>query len=458
MLTRSDLHKYQTDGISFGKKTESCALWYPPGYGKTVTGLTIYSDLLSTFDVRRMLVVAPLRVARKVWRDELAEWAHLQGLTISPIVGTPAERMRALRTPADIHTVNYNVLPWFEAQFIANDKPHTRWPWGVVLVDEAHRTADQSTNSHKFFWNIRKHFGIRLIEATGTPSTHRYTNLWGQLRLIDAGKRLGKSEDAYLQRFFTPPKHMHARWELRETAEAEIQDLLRDVVFVPPPMDLPEMVTRAVRVELSQSAYDTYKRLKREFIAEYAGHTLTAANSAVLNQKLLQLANGAIYYEAGKYVELHDAKLDALAELLEDLAGRKTLIVYTFKHDLERIKRVLDRLGGKWRVLKTDADEDAWSRGELDWLVLHPESAGEGTNLHKSGAEDIIWFGMTPSLRQWIQVNARLFGGQRIIGKTGAVHFLAADGTIDDEYVELIRVNGVSQEGLFAALVRHVAA
>ncbi|MGH8235417.1 MAG: SNF2-related protein [Steroidobacteraceae bacterium] len=457
MLHRSDLHGYQRNAIEFGKKTESCALWLPPGYGKSSCGLTIYSDLRRSFDARRMLVTAPLGVARKVWKDELAEWAHLQGLEIAQIVGTPQERMRALRTPADIHTVNYNVLPWLEAQFIAHDKPHTRWPWDVVLADEAHRTSQQGTNNHKFFMTVRKHFGIRMIEATGTPSTHMYTDLWGQIRLLDGGERLGRNESAFLQRFFLPPEHEYARPRLRETAEVEIQELIKDIVFVPPLMDLPELVINPVRVELSPKARDTYKRLKREFIAEYGGHTLTAANSAVLNNKLLQLANGAIYYEKGKYVELHDAKLVRLAELLEDLKGRKVLIAYGFVHDLERIKRVLGTLNGRWRVLKTDADEEAWTRGELDWLLLHPESAGEGRNLHKSGAEDIVWFGMTPSLRQWQQLIARLFGGLRRIGKTGAVHFLSADGTIDDEYRELIRVKDVSQEGLLRALVRHVS-
>lgn len=464
MLQRSDLHGYQRNGIEFATRTENCALWFPPGYGKTATGLTVFADLLHSFDARRMLVTAPLGVARKVWKDELAEWSHLQGLTIAQIVGTPKERMAALRTPADIHTVNYDNVAWLQAQFIQHDKPVMRWPWGIVLADEAHRTAQQATNNHKFFWNVRKHFGIRMIEATGTPSTHMYNDLWGQIRLLDGGKRLGKSESAFRQRFFTPPKYQYARWELRDTAEAEIHELLRDIVYVPPLMDLPEMVTNPVRVELSPSARDTYKRLKRDFIAEYSGHTLTAANSAVLNNKLLQLANGAIYYETGKYVELHDAKLVRLAELLEDLKGRRVLVAYLFKHDLERIKTVLNRISGnkvlggtkRWRVLKTDADEDAWTRGELDWLLLHPESAGEGRNLHKSGAEDIVWFGMTPSLRQWTQLNARLFGGQRRVGKTGAVHFLAADSTIDDEYVDLLKRKDVSQEGLLRALVRHV--
>jgi hypothetical protein len=176
----------------------------------------------------------------------------------------------------------------------------------------------------------------------------------------------------------------------------------------------------------------------------------------VLQQKLLQLANGAIYYEKGKYVELHDAKLERLAELLEDLEGRRVLIAYFFKHDLERIKRVLGGMKGKWRVLKTDADEDAWNRGELDWLLLHPDSAGEGRNLHKSGAEDIVWYGLTPNLLHWTQLNARLFGGQRRIGKKGAVHFLAADNTVDDDYVDLLKRKDASQDQLMRALARRV--
>jgi SNF2 family DNA or RNA helicase len=457
VLNRADLHGYQRGGIEWGKLHENCALWYPPGYGKTVTGLTVFSDLYQSFDARRMLVTAPLGVARKVWKDEIAEWAHLQGLTISHIVGDVKQRMQGLRTPADIHTVNYDVLPWLLAQFIAHEKPHTRWPWDTVFADESHRLANQSTNNHKFFKTVRKHFGFRFIQGTGTPSTQMYNDLWGQIVLLDNGRRLGTHESAFQQRWFNPPKAQYGRWELRDTAEAEIQDLLKDIVYVPPLMDLPPLMTNAVRVELSPAARDTYNRMKREFIAEYDGHTLTAVNSAVLNQKLLQLANGTIYYEKGKYVPFHDAKLDRLVELLEDLRGRRVLIAYLFVHDLERIQQRLKKLKGTWRVLKTNADEDAWNRGEIDWLLLHPESAGEGRNLHKSGAEDIVWFGMTPSLRQWLQLNARLFGGQRRIGKTGAVHFLAADGTIDDEYTDLIKRKDLSQDGLFHALQRHVS-
>lgn len=455
MLARSQLHDYQRSGIAFGTKVESCALWYPPGYGKTVTGLTVFADLLHAFEARRMLVAAPLGVARKVWRDELAEWAHLDGLSIAHIVGTPAERLRALRTPADIHTVNYDVCDWLEAQFIQHGKQTTIWPWDVVLGDEAHRLKNQGSNLWKIFKRLRRLFP-RFIESTGTPSPNFYGDLWAQIFLLDGGKRLGASESAFQQRWFTPPTHQYGKWQLAPHAEKEIQELIADIVFVPPALELPPLVTNAIRVDLSPEARSTYKRLEREFIVEHGGQTLTAANAAVLQQKLLQLANGAIYYEKGKYVELHDAKLKRLAELLEDLEGRRVLIAYFFRHDLERIKPVLDRLGGTWRVLKTDADEEAWNRGEIDWLLLHPDSAGEGRNLHKSGAEDIVWFGLTPNLLHWTQLNARLFGGQRRIGKTGAVHFLAADNTVDDDYVRLLRRKDASQDGLLQALSERV--
>lgn len=454
MLQRSDLHSYQNSALEFAKRTENCALWFPPGYGKTSTGLTAFADLLRSHDARRMLVPAPLGVARKVWKDEINEWAHLSGLEIAHIVGTPAERMAALRTPADVHTVNYDVFDWLVAQFIQHDKPIMRWPWDIVLADESHRLKNQGSGLWKLFKQLRKHFYFRMIQATGTPSPNFYGDLWAQVKLLDNGKRLGSSESAFQQRWFTPPTHQFGKWQLRETAEQEIHALLADIVYVPPLMELPPLVTNAIRVELSAEARATYKRLEREFIAELGGQMLTAANAAVLQQKLLQLANGAIYYEKGKYVELHDAKLVRLAELLEDLEGRRVLIAYFFKHDLERIKAALSRTKGKWRVLKTDADEVAWNAGELDWLLLHPESAGEGRNLHKSGAEDIVWFGLTPNLLHWTQLNARLFGGQRRIGKKGAVHFLAADATVDDDYVDLLKRKDASQDGLMRALAR----
>lgn len=427
------------------------------GLGKTVSTLTAFSDLLGNFDARRVLVVAPFRVASKVWSDEIKEWSHLSHLTVARIVGTSAQRMKALRTPADVHTINREQIPWLEAQFIAHGKQHTKWPWDMVALDESQSFKSQTSERWKSMSRLRRLFP-RLVELTGTAVPNGYGDLWAQIHLLDQGKRLGATEVDFRNRWFTPPQGQFAKWNLRDCAEKEIQDAVKDLVLAlraEDYLDLPPVVENFVRVQLSPKEMQTYRELSREYIAEYRGHTLTAVNAGVLDGKLLQLASGAFYTGEGRqWQDFHSEKIEALVELIEGIPG-KVLIAYAFVHELERIQKALGRCDRSWAVLRTDESFTAWAAGDYDIGVLHPASAGHGLNdVYKSGAEDLIHFGFGANLEYYQQVNARLTGGHRRMGRNVKIHHIVADGTRDDAYVNLLKTKAATQDALIQSLAQ----
>lgn len=460
MLQRSNLYAYQRHAVDFIKSNKDCALWVDMGLGKTASTLTAFSDLQDSMNAHKMLVVAPKRVARKVWSDEINTWEHLSHLRVSRIVGSAAECFDALRRPADVYTIGRDRVAWLHAQFIQNDKQVVEWPWDIVALDEAQSYASQSSQRFKAIADLRKKTKfLRLIELSGTPMPNGYMKLWSQLYLLDQGKRLGLSENSMKERWFTPPVGMFTKWKIKPGADREIQSRLKDVVLVlreEDYLDLPPVVDNFVRCELSSAARATYKKFEREFIGEVAGKRLTAVNAGVLDGKLLQLANGAVYYEDKKWVPFHDSKLEALEETLEGIPG-KTLICYGFNHDKVRISAVLDRAarseGRTWRLLDSDQDFSDWAAGRIDWGLLHPASAGHGLNdVYKAGAEDLIWFGLTNNLEFYQQASARITGGHRRMGKNIRIHHIVADGTRDDAYVTLIKSKALDQDNLMASL------
>lgn len=425
------------------------------GAGKCVTTLTAFVDLQASFEALHMLVIGPLRVARMVWNAEVKEWAHLQHLTVVPIVGTVQQRMKALRTPADIHTIGRENTQWLEAQFIQNGKQTVRWPFDTVVLDESQSYRSQSSQRWKSMKRLRRLFP-RMIHLTGTPASNGLGDLWAQFYLLDGGARLGATESAFRERWFNPPTHEFGKWLPREQSQAEISRAVADITLSlneSDYLDLPPVVENFVRVQLSPAAMQTYKKMEREFIAEVKGKTLTAVNAGVLDGKLLQLAGGAVYTGEGReWVLFHDEKLAALEEMLEGIDG-KVLVAYAFQHDLKRIEKALERSGRKWAVLRTDASFEAWARGEYDVGALHPGSAGHGLNsVYKAGAEDIIHFGFNASLELYQQVNARLTGGHRRQGRNVKIHHIVADGTRDDDYVSLLKSKACTQDTLTRSL------
>jgi hypothetical protein len=464
MLDRKDLLPYQNHSVQFSKDHPNCAKWVDMGLGKTVVELTAFDDLLHDFEAKRMLVIGPKRVARRVWSDEVKEWSHLNHLSVSRIVGSADECFEAMRTKADIHTIGRERVPWLKAQFLdEKGRLKFRWPWDVVVVDESQSFKSQSSQRWKALDALRPYFP-RLVELSGTPSPNGYGDLWSQFYLLDRGKRLGNSENSFKERWFDPPTGMFTKWLLKDAGTAQIREAVRDLVLSLREEDyltLPPITNNFIRVTLSSAAMRKYKEMEREYITEVAGQKLTAVNTGVLDGKLLQLANGACYTGRDReWVTFHDEKIYALDETLEAMTG-KALIAYGYQHDLVRISRVADERakadGKTWAVLREDASFDAWAHGEIDWGILHPASAGHGLNdMYRAGCEDIIHFGLTSNLEWYQQVNARIGGGHRRAGKNIRVHHIVADGTRDDAYVALLKSKAATQKGLTDSLAAKI--
>lgn len=459
MLQRSDLYAYQRHAVDFIKSNKNCALWVDMGLGKTASTLTAFSDLQDSCHASKLLVIAPKRVARKVWSDEVATWEHLRHLKVSRIVGDSQQCFDALRAPADVYTIGRDRVAWLYAQFIQDKKQVVEWPFDWVAADEAQSFSNQSSTRTKALYGLRDIIKFpRLTELSGTPMPNGYMGLWSQLMMLDNGKRLGASAKAMQERFFTPPVGIFNKWCIKPGAAREIQQLLRDIVLVlreDDYMDLPPVRDNFIRCELSSAAMSTYKKFERTLLAEVAGKKLTAVNAGVLDGKLLQLANGACYYEDKKWVTFHDAKLEALDETLDGIAG-KALVCYGFNHDKVRVSGVLERAaresGRVWKLLDTDRDFQDWADGKIDWGLLHPVSAGHGLNdVYKAGAKDMIFFGLTNNHEWHKQVRARLEGGHR--RREGLTfHYIVADKTRDDDYVALLKRKELDEDGLMESL------
>lgn len=431
------------------------------GTGKTSTALTAFVDASNRFDARRMLVSAPLRVARDVWHAEVQQWAHLHGLTVSRIHGSRQNRLDALKVPADIHTVNRENLAWLFSGYVQEIsknkfKQIRKWPWDWLTLDEAQSYKNQSALCAKAANRIVRYGLVQtVLELTGTPSPNGYRDIWHQLLILDGGSRLGNTEDAFLQRWFNPPPEWGFKHTIKEGAAAEIESLIADIVLSIPDAQAAVPVNQ-IKVRLAPAIMRHYQKLARESILKLGEGVITAANAGVLGGKLLQLASGAMYTDdRGNYEVLHDAKLDALCEALDELSfSGPVLIGYNFKSDLKRIGERLKRYGGLWAQLNSEESLAAFERGELDYGIIHPASGGHGLNaLYKAGARDLIWFGPTNNLEWWLQLIARLAGGHR--RREGLrVQVLVAADTIDETYMAMLEGKDMDQVKLMGALIR----
>ena len=426
------------------------------GLGKTVSALTAYTDLVASYDARRMLVTAPLRVARDVWDAEVNEWSHLQGIEVAKITGTLEDCRKALKTPADIHTVNRERIPWLESQFIQKKIQTKRFPWDIICLDEAQSFKNHAALRTTSMKRMRL-MTQRMIQLTGTPIPNGYMDLWSQMYLLDRGKRLGNKIGAYRDKYFDCEKHDYgAEYILKEGAEEWIQDRIKDIVIsmqAEDYLDLPPVLYNYIRVNLSPAVMKKYRYLAREYLIQLTGGTITAANAGVLSMKLLQLANGAMYVDSKKNYELlHDEKITALLETLEGLEP-PVLIAHGFISDKERICSALRKINASFDVLKSAKSLKTFAMGLVDYGVVHPGSAGHGLNdLHISGAQNIVWFGLTNNLELYSQLNARLIGGHRRMGKNIVIHHIVADETVDDSIIRLIQAKDATQAALARAL------
>ena len=439
-LSYEDLYPYQLRMIDHIRENAYCALWVDMGLGKTVSTLTAVKQMVEDFDSQNILVVGPKRVVRKTWPDEIETWSHLNGLTTSKIIGSGAkQRLAGAKRRADIHLINTENLWWLIRHFVEQNKHGkwrqiAKWPWDTVVLDESSRFKNQDSNRYRAIRLMRKYI-LRMVQLTGTPAPKGLKDLWGQAYLLDRGARLGHSFSDFQRRWYDPPTRLGVKWTVKRSAENQIHAAMSDLALTLKAEDyleLPPVVENWVRVSMTPSEQKKYREFQRQLVMDIAGQTVNAANAGVLWGKLLQLANGAVYTEHPAWEPFHSQKLEALMDIEESLEGKPVMIVYQFKSDLARITNEFDKKKISYRVLNDEQDEQDWNEGKFDRLLFHAASAGHGTNLHKNGCEEQIWFGLTPNTEYYLQARARIEGGHRRVGKNVRIHHIVCDDSHDD--------------------------
>lgn len=438
-------HAYQKYAIDYIKTHPVTALFLDMGLGKTVTTLTAIRDLMyDTFEVQQVLVVAPLRVARDTWPDEIKKWDHLKDLTCSVVVGSVVERKQALQQDADIYIVNRENLAWL--------CENSRLDFDMVVLDELSSFKNNQSKRFRAMKAMRPRVK-RIVGLTGTPSGNGLMDLWAEFRLLDMGERLGQYISQYRNLYFTPDKRngmVVYSYKPLPGAEEVIYHQIADITVSMKANDyleMPELVSVTKEVTLSEKEKKRYDEMKKSLVLDLPDGEITAANAASLTMKLSQMANGAIYTDEKSVVSIHDRKLDALEDLVESANGRPVLVAYWFKHDKDRICKRMEA-----RELKKPQDFADWNAGRIPVALIHPASAGHGLNLQQGGSI-LIWFGLTWSLELYKQTNARLWRqGQR--SRTVIIQHIVTKGTIDERILKALE----HKDGTQAALIDAVKA
>lgn len=399
--------------------------------------------VFDTFEVRHVLVIAPLRVARDTWPSELRTWNHLKNLTFSVAVGSGQERLDALRKDVHIHIINRENVDWLIT------KSGFPWIWDTVVIDELSSFKNHQSKRFKSLLKARPYVK-RIIGLTGTPSPNGLHELWAEFRILDCGKRLGRYITHYRNAYFIPDKRNAERiftYKPAPGAEEMIYKRIEDMTISMKScdhLDLPECIYNEVPVTLSEKEWSVYSEFRDEMVAKIKGKEVDAANAAVLSGKLLQMANGAIYDEDKNVLPIHDRKLDALEDLIEGANGKPVLVAYWFQHDADRIKKRFDV-----REIKSSKDIADWNAGKIPVALIHPASAGHGLNIQYGGST-MIWFSLTYSLELYQQCCARLHRmGQR---ETVVIHHIIAKGTIDEDVMQALKRKEKTQNALIDAV------
>ncbi len=443
MLSRSDLHEYQRKGVDFIKERKRCALWLDMGLGKTTTTLTALSDLIDSFSVNRTLVIAPLRVANSVWRQEAANWEHLKHLSVAICTGSERERLSALQRDSDLYVINRENVPWLIKHY------GSAWPFDCVVIDEASSFKNATSQRFKALRKALPQTNYMIL-LTGTPSPNGLLDLWPQMYLVDFGEALGRTMTSYKQRFFEQD-YMGYKFKPRDGAADRIHGLLQPMVLsmsAEDYLELPDRINIVESVALPPSALHAYREFERTLLAELPdGEEIEAMNAAVLANKLLQYSNGAVYTDdLGNWSEIHTAKLDALSDIVEQNEGENFLVAYNYKTDLARLQKRFPFA----RVLDKSADTvRQWNSGQIRMLLAHPASSGHGLNLQRGGSL-IVWFSLNWSLELYQQFNARLHRqGQ---DKPVRIIHIVADGCIDERVISVLSEKDAVQSALLTAL------
>ena len=424
-------------------------LFLDMGLGKTVITLDAINTLrYDRWAVQRVLIIAPKKVAEGPWTKEAQKWEHLRHLRISAVLGSQQKRLRALATPADIYVINRDNVAWLVDYF------KNAWPFDMVVLDESSSFKNSQSKRFKALKLVRSRIN-RLVELTGTPASNGLIDLWAQIYLLDGGARLGRTLGQYRERFFDPDKRSRTQifsYTPKDGSMEYIQQAIGDICVSMKAEDylnLPDRMFDDVPVVLDDKARKAYRQLERDLLLELDEGQITAASAGVLTGKLLQLCNGAGNDSEKRPLAIHNCKVEAFLEVLEQLNGQHCLVFYNFQHDRDRLLAALEPLGLRVRVYQSAADEDAWNAGEVDVLLAHPASCAYGLNL-QNGGHHIVWFGLTWSLEQYEQANKRLHRqGQR---HPVIVHHLVVQGSMDEDVIESLRAKGNTQEALMDAL------
>lgn len=431
-------HAYQQHCIDQIIRFKKLGLFLDMGLGKTVTTLTAIRELkYNRFLVRKVLVIAPKKVAEGTWTKEKDKWDHTKLLRVSSVLGSQAKRVRALNTPADIYIINRENVVWLV------DYYRNAWPFDMVVVDESSSFKSHSAKRFKALASMGPRID-RMVELTGTPSPNGLADLWSQIYLLDGGERLGKRYTQFRERYFQPDKRgadgMVYSYEAKPGTEQSILEKISDICISMKAEDylqLPDITYHEIPVELDSKSRKAYFDLERQMVLALPEEEtdISVTSAAALSNKLLQLANGAIYDEDRQVHEIHGCKMEAFLELIESLQGKPALVFYNYQHDRERILKVLDGKGLRIRELKTTQDEDDWNSRKIDILLAHPASSAYGLNLQQGG-NHVIWFGLTWNYELYTQANKRLHRQ----GQTEKViiHHLVCTGTRDEDVMEAL--------------------
>lgn len=444
---RYEAHDYQERAKNFIEDHEAAGLFLEMGLGKTVITLTAIDELMNDrFEVAKVLVIAPLRVAEDTWSRESAKWDHLRHLKISKILGPAPDRIRALKADADIYVINRENVVWL-VEFLERER--IKWPFDMVVIDELSSFKSNQAKRFRALRKIRPQVD-RIVGLTGTPAANSLMDLWAEMYLLDRGERLGRTLTAYRGNWFRPGYcngPVVYKWEPRRGALEDITKRIADITVSMKAEDyltLPDKIETKITVNLNAKAMKTYKQMEQESLLELEGEEVTAMDAAAVMSKLLQLANGFVYAEGHKAIHIHDAKLEALEEIIE-AADSPVLVFYNFRADKDQILAKFKEA----RLLTSDKDIDDWNRGEVPILLAHPASAGFGLNL-QDGGHIMAWYGLPWSLEQYLQAVARL---QRQGQKYPVmVYHIVAAGTVDEQVARSLANKDMTQSTLINIL------
>lgn len=442
-------HDYQRYAAEFIIAHPVAALLLDMGLGKTSITLTAINDLLfDSFEVHKVLVVAPLRVARDTWSAEIEKWEHLKNLRYSVVVGTAQERISALHVPADIYIINRENIQWLV------EESGLPFDFDMAVIDELSSFKNHLSKRFRAFMKVRPKLK-RIVGLTGTPAGNGLMDLFAEFKLLDMGERLGRLIGLYRNTYFQPDKRngmVVYSYKPLPNAEQQIYDKISDITISMKAADhliMPELVSTEYMVQLSENEKEKYDRLKKDLIFSTEDNEVTAANAASLSNKLSQMANGAVYSDDESVIQIHDRKLDALEDIIESMNGKPLLVAYWFKHDLEQIRKRFEI-----REIKSSEDIYDWNSGKIPVALIHPASAGHGLNL-QSGGSTLVWFGLTWSLELYQQTNARLWR-QGQTADTVVIQHIIAKGTIDEQIMKALKTKDTTQAALITAVKAEV--